>query len=229
MTLPTQAQENQAQPTDAQKASDKEYNFAQMRKQLDHERQEKQKFEARLAELEHQRAATARKPYKDDDDDDDTDEPYVDEKRLKKKLSKFEENLDKKIEQKAEEKARTLIDEERRNNYLRENADFNDIMNPDLLQKFHDKFPKLTESILRMPDGFERQKLVYEGVKALGLHKKEEPKESIQGKIDQNKKNPYYMPSGQGSAPYGNNGDFSPTGQKSAYAKMQELKRNLRI
>ena len=50
-----------------------------------------------------------------------------------------------------------------------------------------------------------------------------------QEKIDANRKSPYYQPSGVGAAPYASAGDFSDSGQKSAYAKMQELKSRLRI
>ena len=40
---------------------------------------------------------------------------------------------------------------------------------------------------------------------------------------------PYYQPSGMGTAPYAQSGDFSAHGQKQAYDKMQELKGRLRI
>jgi len=80
-----------------------------------------------------------------------------------------------------------------------------------------------------MPAGFERQKLVYKNIKALGLHK-EKPREStIQEKIDANRRSPYYQPSNVGSSPYGGTGDFSNNGQKNAYDKMQELKNRLRL
>jgi hypothetical protein len=80
-----------------------------------------------------------------------------------------------------------------------------------------------------MPEGFERQKLVYKNIKALGLHKPEEKAPSIQDKVDANRRSPYYQPSGVGSAPYAPVGDFSANGQKAAYEKMQELKSKLRI
>ena len=78
--------------------------------------------------------------------------------------------------------------------------------------------------------GVERfQKLVYENIKALGVDKPEQKQNSVQEKIDANKRSPYYQPSGVGSAPYASAGDFSDSGQKNAYAKMQELKKRLRI
>jgi len=95
--------------------------------------------------------------------------------------------------------------------------------------KFAEREPELAETILQMPEGFERQKLVYKNIKALGLHKPAEVKSTIQDKVDANRRSPYYQPSGVGSAPYAAAGDFSPSGQKNAYQKMQELKNKLRI
>ena len=116
--------------------------------------------------------------------------------------------------------------EERKNSWLKNTPDFYEIMGH--AQAFAERDPELAETILSMPEGFERQKLVYKNIKALGLHKKEEPRASIQDKIDQNKRSPYYQPSGMGAAPYAAAGDFTPSGMKNSYAKMQELKNRLR-
>jgi hypothetical protein len=118
-------------------------------------------------------------------------------------------------------------EELRQEMWLENNPDFYDILNH--AQRFAERAPKLAESILRMPEGFERQKLVYQNIKALGLDQPEKKQQSIQEKIDSNRKSPYYQPSGVGSAPYASQGDFSESGKKNAYDKLQELKRNLRI
>jgi len=81
---------------------------------------------------------------------------------------------------------------------MKNNPDFYEVMNH--AQKFAERDPELAESILTMPEGFERQKLVYKNIKALGIHKKEEPKPSIQETIDKNRRSPYYQPSGVGAA-----------------------------
>jgi hypothetical protein len=80
-----------------------------------------------------------------------------------------------------------------------------------------------------MPEGFERQRLVYENIKALGVDKPISKEPSVQEKIEANRKSPYYQPSGVGAAPYASQSDFSAGGQKQAYEKMQELKNRLRI
>lgn len=230
MTANVQENASNEQP----KQSDKEINFAMMRRRLDEEskaRQEESRArlqaEERLKRLEEQLDAKNSKQDDDDDDDDDS-EPYIDKKILARKMSAFEKSLDAKIDKKAEEKARSMMNEERQNSFMRDNKDFYEIMNPDMLAKFAETHPDVADSILAMPDGFERQKLVYKTIKSLGVHKKEEPK--IQDTINKNRSNPghYWTPQGS-TPPYAGAGDFSPSGQKTAHAKMQELKNRLRL
>lgn len=216
---------NVTQTTETQK-NDKEYNFAQLRRQLEAERQARLEIERKAQELEQKIAFRADQR---DGEEEDSDEPYVDEKRLNKKLASFERNIEKKIEEKAEMKARYLLEQEKQSAYLRENADFNTTMSAENVEKFAQRHPRLAENILRMPEGFERQKLVYENIKALGIDKPEARAPSIQEKIDANRRSPYYQPSGVGTSPYSNGGDFSPAGQKNAYEKMKELKSRLRL
>ena len=117
----------------------------------------------------------------------------------------------------------------KRTSYLKQKSDFNNVMTAEMMQKLVDKDPELAETILEMPDGFARQKLVYHAIKAIGLDRKEEAKPSIQDIVEKNRRSPYYQPSGTGTAPYAQVGDYSPSGQKNAYDKMQELKARLRI
>ena len=224
MSVPDQ--NSQAQPTaEAQKTNDKEYNFAQLRKQLEQERQARLQYEQRLAQIEEER----QKPKQVDDSDDDDSEPYVDQKKLKKTLAREKDELRKEFKTAVRQEAQALIEQERQAGFLRSNPDFQQILTPDLIQKFAEKHPEIAEPMLEMPDNFSRQKLLYQNIKALGLHKPPEPpKPSIQDEIKNNRKPMYYQPSGQGAAPYANNGDFSKEGQKNAYAKMKELINNRR-
>jgi len=89
--------------------------------------------------------------------------------------------------------------------------------------------PELAESILEMPESFERQKLVYKNIKALGLHQPKPKEPTIQETVDARRKGPYYQPSAVGAAPYHSAGDFSASGQKNAYDKMKELQARLRL
>lgn len=221
MTNPTQIPE--------QPQNDKAMNFELIRKQLDQERVARQQAEARIAEVE--RIAKERmQPPAPAMEDDEGDEPYVDHKRLNKKMVNFKKTIDEDIDKRVEQKARQMMAEERRVNYIRENPDFQNVMASDeTLQRFADNHKALADKILKMPEGFERNQLVYENIKALGIDKPAKKDPSIQDKIDANRRSPYYQPSGQGSAPYQSVGDFSDQGKKAAHDKMQELKKRLRI
>jgi hypothetical protein len=213
------------------KSDTKEYNFAQLRKQMEASEREKvmaqQKadaYEKELSELRNKRLSD-----KEDDDDDHYDEPYVDEKRLNKKLAKFERSFERKVNETAELKAKQLLEQEKQTSFLKQNSDFNEIINPEMIQKFVNKHPEIAEPMLEMPNNFARQKLLYQNIKALGLHKPPVPDKPIQDKIEANRRSPYYQPSGISNPPYANQGDFSEDGQKQAHKKMQELKKRLRI
>lgn len=224
MSAETVQNTTQNAPEPVQK--DKEINFEKIRKQLDQERAEKQQMQKRIEELE---KVASRPAAQSDDDDDRSDEPYVDHKSLNRKLSKWEQKLDEKIEKKAEEKARIMFEQERQQSYVKSNPDFQTVLTQENIENFAKSHPAIAERMLRMPDTFDRQALLYEQIKALQASKKAEPAKSIQETIDANRRSPYYQPSGVGTAPYAQVGDFSATGQKKAYEKLQELKSKLRI
>lgn len=222
--MSTPSQTNQEVQQQEVKQDTKEYNFAQIRKQLETERAARAQAEEKAAQLmaERQRLQSVK-----EDEDDVDDEPYVDKRRLKKELGKVVKQTIDETDNRIQNAVQNALANERKNMWMKNNPDFYEVMNH--AQKFAEKDPELAETILEMPDTFERQKLVYKNIKALGLHKKEEPKASIQDKIEQNRRSPYYQPSGVGSAPYNAAGDYSPAGQKSSYDKMQELKSRLRL
>jgi len=200
--------------------NDKEYNFraleAKFQNQLQQVEAEKQRLQQELEERNNQ-----------NEQDDDDAEPYVDTKKLNRTLAKYGQVTQTEIA-KAMEKVRQDTKEElKRDMWLENNPDFYDTLKH--AEKFAQKAPQLADTILKMPEGFERQKLVYQNIKALGIDAPEQKQPSIQDKIDANRRSPYYQPSGVGTAPYSTQSDFSPVGQKDAYAKMQELKNRLRL
>lgn len=208
-----------------QKSSDKEYNFAQIRQQLERERTEKV---ALAQELEKVKRVVQEKLAPPDDDGDD--EPYVDHKRLKRELGKVAERTANETDNKIQQAVNRALGEERQRMWLKNNPDFHEVMQH--AQAFADRDPELAETILEMPEGFERQKLVYKNIKALGINRPPEQKPSIQETIDQNRRSPYYQPTGVATPGYGvaNGGkDYSPAEGQNAYKKMQELKSRLRI
>lgn len=234
MTANPQQTVNEAENTQQtpQKPSDKEYNFAQVRKQLEREMLEKEQQKAENAKLKEELENTKRlatqafnQPEEEDDD-----EPYITRKRLNKNLSQFEQKIKTEVDSAADIKAKKMFDDFQKQQWLESNPDFYEIM--DHADAFAEKAPHLAKTILKMPDGFDRHKLVYENIKALGLHKKEEPKPGIQEKVDANRRNYYYQPSGVGTPPFGAatvGKDYSVQEQKTAYDKMKEMQKRLRL
>lgn len=215
---------NQQQNVDTtQKANDKELNFraleAKYQRQIEIERQGRLEAEQKTQE--------ALKRHEVPDDEDDDHDPYVDHKRLKKEQAKFGQQIKKETQSEIQQAVHSALGEERRLNWLKQNADFADVMQ--YAEKLAEKDPELADTILQMPDTFERQKLVYKTIKASGVNLPERKEPSVQEKVDANKRSPYYQPSGVGSAPYAGAGDFSPSGQKNAYEQMVKLKARLRL
>ncbi len=216
-------QENQAQND---KPSDKELNFRAL--EAKYQRQVEQERSARLeAEKKNEELQAYRQAQSKDDDDDVSSEPYIDEKRLTKKMNKFGQATQTEINKAMEQAKYAAKEELKQEMWLDNNPDFYDTLQ--LAEKFAQEAPELAKTILRMPEGFERQKLVYQNIKQLGIDKPKVKDTSIQDKIDANRRSPYYQPSGVGTSPYQSQSDFSPSGQKQAYAKMQELKARLSI
>jgi len=210
-------QENQEQVS---QPSNKELNFRALeqkyQQQLAAERAEKERLALELQQRQ--------QPQNDDEEDA---EPYIDHKRLRKEQAKFGQQMKQETQSEIQKAVNTALKEERKQNWMKSNPDFYDVMQH--AEKFAQMDPELAESILEMPEGFERQKLVYKNIKALGIHKPAMKEPSIQEKVDANRRSPYYQPSGVSTAPYSQVGDFSNTGQKQAYEKMQQLKSQLRI
>ena len=214
----------QSQKTE-QVQSQKDDNLVAIRKLYEAEREARLQAERLAAETKMLLQSQQQKalPIEQDDDDD----PYVDNKKLARKLSSFEAELEKKIEAKAEAKARALLEQEKQSEFLKSNRDFDSVMSAENLDRFAEQHPMIAENLLRMPNTFERQKLVYATIKSLA--KEQEKRSSIQDVIQQKQQSPYYQPSGVSPGASFNGGDYSASGQKEAYQKMQELKQRLRI
>jgi hypothetical protein len=221
---------NPAIATEEQKPapSDKELNFRKQEemfnRKLEQERLARQQAEERLSQLERM---VQGKVKSEEEDEELTDEPYVDHKRLQKAQARMEKKIVGETDSRIQQEVRKAIAEERKAQWMKQNTDFFEVM--DHAQAFADRDPELAETILAMPEGFERQKLVYKSIKALGLHKKEEPKPSMQQQIDSNRRNMFYSPSGMSPPAFEQKGDFSEQGQKNAFSKMKQAQKRIGI
>ena len=151
----------------------------------------------------------------------------MDRKKLNKKLTKTKSELISENQKYIRSEIQEALEKERQEVWLKQHSDFAEVMQK--AEALFEWSPELAESILKMPESFERQKLVYNQIKAAKLHEDKKEGETIHDKINQNMQTPYYQPTATGTAPYNKSSDFSPGGQKSAYEKMMELKSNLRL
>lgn len=212
--------ENQTQT----QPSDKELNFRKL--EAHYEQKLNQERQARLEAEKTAQEAMNRRNQEPEEEEDDS-EPYVDKKKLNKTLARFGQETKQQTQSEIQKAVNIAIQEERKTNWLNNNKDFYEVLQH--ANKFAEHDPELAETILQMPEGFERQKLVYKNIKALGLHKPKVVEKTIQQKVDENRRSPYYQPSGISNSPYSSVGDYSETGKKNAYDKMKELQNRLRI
>ncbi len=211
MTIPSETQEVQQQ-------NNKELNFRALeqkyQRELAQERAERERLSQELEKAHNIRSNR--------DDDEDENEPYVDHKKFKREQAKFGQQIKQETQSEIQKAVSHALKEERKQSWLKNNSDFYEVMQH--AEKFAQSDPELAETILEMPDTFERQKLVYKNIKALGIHKPAVAQPSIQEKIDSNRKGAFYQPSGVSSSPYTQSSDFSPKGQSEAYQKIKQLR-----
>jgi hypothetical protein len=210
-------------PIQEQKQNDKEYNFRQQQasyeKKLAEERAEREKLTQQVEEL--------RKAQQSHQSDEEDSEPYLDHKRFKKEQAKFGQQIKQETKADISQAVQEAIQYERKKAFLEQNPDFFDVLQKHA-EQFSQKAPHLAEAILKMPDNFERQQLVFHNIKTMGLDRPVTKDPSIQDKIDANRRGAFYQPPQMGTPPYAPVGDFSEAGQKQGFQKMRELQGKLR-
>lgn len=217
----------QEQAAVSQQANDEQLNLVKQRKmyerQLDQERQARLQLEQRLSEIE-----KAKRPLDDEDEDDG--EPYIDRRKLAKTTTKVKQEIRQETQQDVKQAIQIALEQDRRERWLESNPDFEDVLSH--AEKLQEINPRLARHILSMPDNFERQQLVYENIKTMGLNRPKAPESTVQQKIDANRKSPFYQPSGVGAAPYGvHNGGFNVSEKqgKDLYNQMKETQKRMRL
>jgi len=205
--------------------SEKEMNFRKM----------EQQYQRRLEDADRRREDAERQVkellnrQQEPEEEEQSDEPYIDHKKLDKKLKKFGQQSSQEIQRAMAIAKQEAKAEAKQEAYLENNPDFFDYLENNV-EKFANTHPTLARSLHAMPDNFERKVLVFETMKKLAIDKPVVKESTIQQKIDQNQRGNFYQPANIGSPGYASSGgDFSATGQKNAYDKMQELKARLKI
>lgn len=215
--------EQTTQEKPAETPKDKEYNFRALESKYKQELQkEKEKFDSLQKELSEIKSYMQKKQEPEEDED-----PYIDHKKFEKKIQQYDKQRQEKDQSAIQTAIQKAIEEDRKERWLEKNSDFYEILkNAD---KLYEMDQELAETILKMPDTFERQKLVYKNIKALGLHQEKKNETSTQDKVNQRRQGGYYHPTSQSASPYASQGDFSPSGQKAAFDQMKSLQKRLKL
>lgn len=214
------------QENTTQKENSKEYNFAAIRKALEEANKRADNMTQEKEELAHRMAALeSRLTPKETEEDDD--EPYLETRKFKKEMSKLKNEFEQE-HQKMKKSWENTQQEEKRQMFLKEHPDFNEVLNEESVIKFATDHPELAEPIANLPNNFDRQKLMFQQIKF--LNKKEQTQSNIQESVNQRQRGPFYQPTGVGNAPSGGyQGDFSEEGKKKAWEKMKQMQKTLRL
>lgn len=232
MTVGVKDQE--AAEPDVKASSDKELNFRKLEEARLREREEKMRLEMQnetlqneLKEIKEYLKPKERDPFEDIDD---YIEPEV-KKALVDKFNRFGSSFERKAEEIAEKKYQEIQrqkEEAEKKNFLpklqNEFNDFDQVMTEQNIMEIGEKDPTFLQTVLMVPDEYEKRKFLYQRIKANKSNA--EPEKTVQDRVRQNQKNPYHVPSS--ASPTSDAIDFdldSPGARESAYQKLRSAQR----
>lgn len=203
-------------------------NFRRLEQAKEEERERRIKAEMdaalmkqRLEMLEMQNKPQEKDPLADVQD-------YVDPASLKAAFAQERQRLNKEAEAIADRKLNEWKKQEEKLNHLSrlksEYPDFGSVVNEDNVVRFEQSHPEFVQSLLHIEDAYERKKLAYNFFKRMGTPEVQKP--SISEKVEENRKNPYMIPSGSGMPAAVEYDLKSPQARNAAYAKLKAAQRN---
>lgn len=211
-------------------------NFARLESAREAEREARMKAEmqAQLMRQELEMYKESMKPKEKDplDDIDDMDDPATIRNKFKLQLEKERVKLKREAKEIAKETYAELKKQDDQENVIprlrSQYSDYDAVMNKENLSRLEQEDPVFLETVLLVGDDFERRQKTYKKLKSLSP-KPQEPKLSIKEKVEENSKNPFYIPAGSGHANSPVDAiDFdvkSPAAKQHAYAKMKAAQR----
>lgn len=203
-------------------------NFRRLEQSKEEERERRIKAEMdaalmrqRLEMLEMQNKPQEKDPLADVQD-------YVDPASLKAAFAQERQRLSKEAEAITDRKLKEWKQQEEKQNHLSrlksEFPDFGNVVNQENVVRFEQSHPEFVQSLLHIQDDYERKKLAYNFFKRMG--QPEVPKPSISEKVEENRRNPYMIPSGSGMPAAVEYDLKSPQARNAAYAKLKAAQRN---
>lgn len=219
-----------ANPEPEAKVDNKEFNFRRLEQSRDDEMRKRIEAEKEREYLKRELEQIKTMLQPKEVDPLESIDPY-DPKSVQAGISKTLEIERKKILKEAEEVVKQNLErkykEDRVNSLRYEHGDYDSVMNEENIARLGDLQPELVESLLEVQDEYKRRKLAYQAIKKHVVAKKEEPRQSIKDKVEENKANPYYLPASHGIPPT-KAIDFdiqSKEARKEAYEKLKAAQR----
>jgi len=220
-----------AQPenTSSLQASDKaRENFARLEKAKQEERDARIRAEMEREMLRKQLDDIRQANQPKEEDPLDGVDDYIDKERLQLIRQKDKAAFQKEAELIANKTYEARRREEEKQNYLpRLKSQFNDydsVMSEANIAKLEKSSPAFLKTVLKIEDDYERRLLTYEYLKSQ-TDKIEEPKSSIQDRVAENQRNPYYSPAGSGTPAAVDFDIKSKSAREQAYAKLKAAQR----
>jgi len=224
--------------------SDKELNFRRLEAARDREREARDKErDARIkAEMQNELLMkeiegikTMLQPQEKDPLEEIEDFSDLDRDKLRNILAKREAQIEKRFEKTLTQKLDEIERNKRRTNFRdelrKEYADYDQVMNPEIITAIQEREPEAVARISAIEDPYVRCENAYHFFKSVKKYiqpPQAKPVESTSVKehIQENLMNPYYTPSGQGSPPPAVEFDVkTPASKAAAYARLKEAQR----
>lgn len=221
-------EEQQAQPVAA--VSDKELNFRRLEAAREAEREARMRAEMQAEQMRNELNEIKQMLQPKEKDPLDEVEDYVDPVRLKAKLDKERAFSRKEAREIAKQTYEEQKLEDERKNFLpklkSQFPDYDQVMTEANIAALEQSDPVFVRAILRESNDYVRRLDTYEKIKSLQASKPAE-KMSIKAKVEENSKNPYYVPPST-ATPAGIDFDISSKAARdAAYAKLKAAQRNL--
>lgn len=207
----------------------KEFNFRKLEAAREEERERRIRLEMENANLKQRLDGIELRlqPKEVDPLDEVEDFADLDKTRLKAALNQRDQRLMKEAEAIAERRVREIRKEEEQQNHMHklkgEFSDFHEVVNENSVLALEKTDPDLVEALLDVKDDYKRKKLVYQYLKKNAV--KAEPKPSIKQKVEENQRNPFYIPTSAGTPGAVDYDIKSPQARQAAYDKLKAAQR----
>jgi len=217
-----------ATPDKSSSPSDKELNFRRLEALRDSEREGRIRAEIQAESLKAELNRLAQSLVPPEKDPLDDAEEYVDSTRLKQKLAQERAASERRAKEIAKETYEHHRLEDEKKNYLNrlrlEFRDFDDVMTPESIGALEKNEPSFVKAVKQIPDDYEKCKLAYEHLKGKAAVP-QAPRQSIKETVEENARNPYYIPPGSGNPSAVEFDIRSKEAREQAYAKLKAAQR----